>query len=67
MSLVEGVVCVKRWLWIEDMHSWLPGHFQVAGNGPFPMFPQVKDIKAELLQMWTALGPGIDSDVERIK
>eukprot|EP00959_Pyramimonas_sp_CCMP1952_P189365 3961059-Pyramimonas_sp.AAC.1 len=66
LSLVEGAVCVRRWLWIEDMHTWWPGYFQVAGKGDFPMFPQVQAIKKELLVMWSALGSGIDNDVGRI-
>eukprot|EP00959_Pyramimonas_sp_CCMP1952_P312652 6544435-Pyramimonas_sp.AAC.1 len=66
MSLVEGAVCVRRWLWIEDMHTRWPGYFQEVGQGDFPMFPQAQAIKKELLVMRSALGSGIDNDVGRI-
>ncbi|CAK0837427.1 unnamed protein product [Prorocentrum cordatum] len=68
LVIVESTVHTRRWVWFDEWRTWEPVFFPVAMQGEWPMFPQVSQVKQELLKSWSYLGVAFkDSDSAAIK
>ena len=62
----QGVVKAQRWVWLDDMRSWLPVNIPISHRGTFPHYPDVKSAKDELLQTVSTLYAAFGNDTTKL-
>ena len=65
-SYCQGVVKAQRWVWLDDMRSWLPVNIPISHRGTFPHYPDVKSAKDELLQTVSTLYAAFGNDTTKL-
>lgn len=62
----QGVVKAQRWVWLDDMRSWLPVNIPISHRGAFPHYPDVKSAKDELLSTVSTLYAAFGNDTTKL-